>query len=105
MTATAQSAKTAFALRTDDRAWIKRHNGTPGEAGRIIVQVPDADVEKVTFCGHPHLRVHFADAPKDAGNANIMCPAIWVEAPEVTARRPEALSGRAQFLARMRGEC
>ena len=95
---------TAFALRTDDAAWITRNHGVTDDAGRVLVQVPAADVEKVTFCGHPHLRYRFADAPKDAGNANIMCPAIWVEAPEVTAARPEALSGRAQFLAKLAAE-
>lgn len=93
---------TAFALRTRDAAWIARNHATTDDAGRVIVQVPDADVEKVTFCGHPHLRYHFTDVPKDAGNAHIMCPAVWVEAPEVTAQRPEALSGRAQFLAMAR---
>lgn len=88
-----------FALRTKDEAWIARNHATTDEAGRVIVQVHADRVEKVTFCGHPHLRYCFADVPKDAGNANMMCPAIWVEAPEVTAARPEALSGRAQFLA------
>ena len=93
---------TAFAVRTGDAAWIARNHGTLDDAGRVIVQVPADQVEKVTFCGHPHLRHHFTDAPKDAGNAHIMCIAAWVEASEVTAARPEALSGRAQFLAMTR---
>ena len=95
---------TAFALRTRDAAWIARNHAVTDETGRVIVQVPAAKVEKVTFCGHAHLRYCFTDIPKDAGNANMMCPAIWVEAPEVTAARPEALSGRAQFLAKMAGK-
>ena len=95
---------TKFAIRTSDQAWIKRNHGTIGEAGRIFVQVPAAEVERITFCGQPMLRHRFADAPADAMNGAIMCPAIWVEAPEITAQRPEALDGKALFLARMRGE-
>ena len=96
---------TTFALYTHDAAWITRNHGITGPSGRVLVQVPADQVEKVTFCGHPHLRHRFADVPKDAGNAHIMCPAVWAETPEVTARRPEALDGKALFLAKMRGEC
>jgi hypothetical protein len=95
---------TAFALYTRDAAWIARNHGIAGPSGRVLVQVPADQVEKVTLGGHAHLRHRFADVPKDAGNAHIMCPAIWVETPEVTAGRPEALDGKALFLARMRGE-
>lgn len=94
---TAQTA--AFAVRTDDQAWIKRNNGVTDEAGRVLVQVPAAEVEKITSCGRPFLVRTFADKPADAGNATVRCLAAWVEAPEVTAQRPEALSGKALFLA------
>lgn len=97
MTSTAET--TAFALRTDDAAWITRNHGTTGEAGRVLVQVPAAEVEKVTFCGKAMLRHTFADVPADALNATIACPAAWVESAEVTAQRPEALDGKALFLA------
>lgn len=88
-----------FALRTDDTAWIARNHGATGEAGRVFVQVPANEVERVTFCGKAMLRHTFADVPADAPNAAIVCPAIWVEAAEVTAQRPEALDGKALFLA------
>lgn len=91
-----------FALRTEDADWIERNNGVIGEADRVFVQVPADEVERVTFGGHAMLRHHFADAPEDAMNAWIMCPAAWVEAPEVTAERPEGLDGRALFLANAR---
>jgi hypothetical protein len=88
-----------FALRTDDAAWIARNHGTTDDAGRVIVQVPAAEVTKITTCGRPFLMHTFADVPDDALNATIRCLAAWVEAPEVTAARPEALSGKALFLA------
>jgi hypothetical protein len=90
-----------FALRTSDQAWIKRNRAVTGEAGRVLVQVPASQVEKITRCGRPWLMHRFADVPRDAMNASITCPAAWVEAPEVTAQRPEALSGKALFLAKM----
>ena len=40
-----------------------------------------------------------ADRPADALNPTYRCLAAWVEDPEVTAQRPEALSGKALFLA------
>lgn len=70
----------AFALRTDDTAWIARNNGTIGEAGRVFVQVPASEVEMTTFAGVPMLRHLFADVPADALNAAIVCPAVWVRA-------------------------
>jgi len=91
---------TAFALRTDDAAWIARNHGTTDQAGRVTVQVPAADVQKITRMGKPWLQHTFADVPADALNATITCPAIWVEAPEATAQRPEALDGKALFLAK-----
>jgi hypothetical protein len=91
---------TTFALRTSDAAWIKRNSGVTDETGRVLVQVPAAEVEKITRCGKPWLQHRFADVPRDAMNAAITCPAAWVEAPEVTAQRPEALSGKALFLAK-----
>ncbi len=92
----------AFALRTDDAAWIARNHGTTDQAGRVLVQVPAAEVQKITRMGKPWLQHTFADVPADALNATITCPAIWVEAPEVTAQRAEALSGRDLFLAMAR---
>ena len=92
---------TAFALRTNDQAWITRNHGITDDTGRVLVQVPATEVEKVTFCGQPMLRHFFADCPSDMDNPHIACPAIWVEAPDVTAQRPEALDGKALFLARM----
>lgn len=93
---------TPFAIRTTDTAWIKRNHATTGNAGRVLVQVPAEQVEKITFCGKPWLRHRFADVPADSQNASIMCQAAWVEAPEVTAERPEALDGKALFLAKAR---
>lgn len=88
-----------FALLTDDAEWIKRNNGTIGEAGRVFVQVPAAEVGKITSCGRAFLVHTVADVPDDALNATIRCLAAWVEDAEVTAQRPEALSGKALFLA------
>lgn len=88
-----------FALCTYDAAWIARNHGTTDEAGRVLVQVPAAEVEKITSCGRPFLMHTFADVPADATNATIRCLAAWVEDAEVTAQRPEALSGKALFLA------
>ena len=68
----------AFALRTDDTAWIARNHATVGEAGRVFVQVPADQVERHTFAGVPMLRHTFADVPADALNAAIACPAAWV---------------------------
>jgi hypothetical protein len=90
---------TAFALFTEDRAWTRRNHGTTDDAGRVIVQVPAAEVTKITSCGRAFLMHTFADAPDDAVNATIRCLAAWVEDPDVTAQRPEALSGKALFLA------
>jgi hypothetical protein len=90
---------TAFAVYTEDRAWTYRNHGTPGDAGRVIVQVPAAEVTKITSCGRAFLVHTFADVPDDTPNATIRCLAAWVEDPEITARRPEALSGKALFLA------
>jgi hypothetical protein len=95
---------TTFALRTSDTDWIARNNATIGEADRVFVQVPADEVERLSFAGKPVLRYRFADVPCDALNGAILCPAEWVEAPEVTAERPEALDGRALFLAKARAE-
>lgn len=92
---------TAFALYTHDTAWITRNHGVTDDAGRVLVQVPAAEVGKITSCGRAFLVHTFADAPADSPNATIRCLAAWVEAPEVTAQRPEALSGKALFLATM----
>jgi hypothetical protein len=74
------STETAtFALRTDDAAWIARNHATIGEAGRVLVQVPAAEVEAFTRMGRPWIRHVFADVPADAINAAISCPAAWVE--------------------------
>lgn len=97
MTTTVET--TAFAFLTEDRAWTCRNNGTLDDAGRVVVQVPAAEVGKITSCGRPFLVHTFADAPDDALNPTIRCLAAWVEDPEVTAQRPEALSGKALFLA------
>jgi hypothetical protein len=103
---TATTETVAFAVLTGDQAWIERHNGQAGDNGRIIVQVPAGQVEKITSCGRAFLVHTFADVPSDAVNATIRCLAAWVEAPEVTAQRPEALSGKALFLAMARaGRC
>jgi hypothetical protein len=96
------SQTTTFALRTDDADWIERNDATIDETGRVFVQVPADEVEKITVSGRPWLRHTFADVPADAMNAATSCPAEWVEAPEVTAERPEALDGRALFLAKAR---
>lgn len=93
---------TTFALRTDDAAWIARNHGQADASGRVVVQVPAAEVGKVTRMGKPWLQHTFRDVPADALNATITCPAIWVESAEVTAQRPEALSGRDLFLAMAR---
>jgi hypothetical protein len=95
---------TTFALRTSDTDWIERNNATTDETGRVFVQVPAGEVEKITSFGRPWLRHTFADVPADAMNAAIRCPAEWAEAPEVTAQRPEALDGRELFLAKARAE-
>lgn len=67
-----------FALRTTDAAWIKRHNGRAGDAGRVFVMLPAAKVEQIKFAGKDWLRHKFADCPKDFPNALVMCPAKWV---------------------------
>jgi hypothetical protein len=95
---------TTFALRTSDTDWIERNNATIDEAGRVFVQVPADEVEKITAYGRPWLRHIFADIPSDAMNAATRCPAEWVEALEVAAERPEAPDGRDLFLARARAE-
>jgi hypothetical protein len=69
---------TKFVLRTTDQAWITRNGGTVDPDGRVTVHVPEAEVEPVTFAGRAWIRHHFADAPRDAQNAHIMCPAAWV---------------------------
>ena len=66
-----------FALRTEDSAWIERNQATPGEAGRVYVQVPASEVTQTTRCGKPWLTHVFADVPADALNAAIGCPAAW----------------------------
>lgn len=80
MTATATPAANLrqFALRTTDAAWIKRHNGRAGDAGRVFVMLPAAQVEEVKFAGKDWLRHKFADCPKGFPNALVMCPAQWV---------------------------
>jgi len=95
---------TTFALRTSDTDWIERNDATTDETGRVFVQVPADEVEKITVGGRPWLRHIFADVPSDSMNAATRCPAEWVEAPEVTAERPEALDGRDLFLAKARAE-
>lgn len=97
MTSKAETA--AFALYTEDRAWTHRNHGTMDDSGRVVVKVPAAEVGKITSCGRPFLIHTFADVPDDAPNATVRCPAAWVEDPDVTAQRPEALSGKALFLA------
>lgn len=67
-----------FALRTSDAAWIKRHDGRPGENGCIIVQVPASEITAVKFAGGDWLRHRFADRPSDIPHALVMCPAKWV---------------------------
>ena len=94
----------AFALRTTDTDWIARNHAVAGESGRVLVQVPAGRVEKITLRGKPWLRHAFADVPSDIPSRVIVCPAEWAEDPAVTARRPQALDGRALFLAKMRGE-
>lgn len=70
---------TTFALRTEDADWIERNNATRDEqTQRVSVQVPAGDVEHVKFAGRDWLRHHFADAPADAANPWLMCPAEWV---------------------------
>lgn len=98
------SGTVTFALRTSDTAWIARNHGTTDEAGRVLVQVPADQVGKVTRMGRPWLTHTFADVPADALNATVTCPAFWVEDEQVTAQRPEALPGKALFLARARAE-
>lgn len=98
------TATTAFALRTSDTAWIARNRAVPAESGLVLVQVPAGKVEKITLRGKPWLRHSFADVPRDIPNRVIVCPAEWAEDPAVTARRPQALDGKALFLAKARAE-
>ena len=79
MTSNIAGRLTAFAVRTDDAAWIARNHGTTDDAGRVLVQVPAAEVERFDRMGRPWLRHIFADAPADALNSAISCPAVWVE--------------------------
>lgn len=72
-----------FALRTTDKAWIKRHNGRADDAGRVIVQVPASQIDAVKFAGNDMLRHRFADCPKDSAR-EVMCPAKYV--PDTAAR-------------------
>lgn len=67
-----------FVLRTSDTAWISRNHGTVDADGKVTVNVPDDQVEPVTFAGREWKRHCFADAPRDAQNPHIMCPAAWV---------------------------
>lgn len=67
-----------FVLRTTDHAWITRNRGQVDDDGRVTVQVPDGEIERVPFAGRDWLRHRFADCPKDAPNPSIMCPAAWV---------------------------
>jgi len=71
-----------FALRTSDAAWIKRHNGTTDDKGRVHVQVPASQVEGVKL-GVDMLRHRFADAPRDSDRV-VLCPAKYV--PDTAAR-------------------
>jgi hypothetical protein len=89
---------TAFALRTGDVAWITRNHGATDDTGKTFVQVPAAEVSKVTSCGRAFLVHTFTDKPADAPNATIRCLAEWAEDAEITEQRPEALSGKALFL-------
>ena len=79
-TAQGSSARlTAFALRTDDTAWIERNAEiSVGDDGLVWVYVPAAEVERFDRMGRPWLRHTFADVPSDALNATISCPAAWV---------------------------
>jgi hypothetical protein len=71
-------SKTAtFAVRTDDAAWVTRNHGVTDAAGRVLVQVPAAEVERFERMGRPWIRHTFADVPADALNATISCPAAW----------------------------
>ena len=76
---TQQADTVAFALRTDDTAWVTRNHGIIWENGRVFVQVPAAEVERFDRMGRPWLRHTFADVPADALNATISCPAVWTE--------------------------
>ena len=70
---------TAFALRTDDAAWIGRNSEiSVSQDGLVYVYVPAAEVERFDRMGRPWLRHTFADVPADALNATISCPAAWV---------------------------
>jgi hypothetical protein len=70
---------TAFAVRTDDAAWIERNAQiSVGEDGLVWVYVPAAEVERFDRMGRPWMRHTFADVPADALNATISCPASWV---------------------------
>ena len=89
----------AFALRTDDTDWITRNHATIGEAGRVFIQVPAADIEVVTFCKNDHLRYRLPDVPRDWGNPWAMCPAVWV--PETAKRLGASIQLSADTLARM----
>ncbi len=68
-----------FALRTIDQGWIKRNNGRPDGQGRIIVQVPAAEVEGVKIGNGDMLRYRFTDYPRDSTRV-VLCPARYVPA-------------------------
>jgi hypothetical protein len=71
---------TAFAVRTEDAAWIERNAQiSVGEDGLVWVYVPAAEVERFERMGRTWLRHTFTDVPADALNATISCPAAWVE--------------------------
>jgi hypothetical protein len=80
MSNTTAGRVTAFAVRTDDAAWIERNAQiSVGEDGLVWVYVPAAEVERFNRMGRPWLRHTFTDVPSDALNATISCPAVWVE--------------------------
>lgn len=66
-----------FALRTNDTDWITRNNGTVAANGRVLFEVPT--VEEITFAGVRHYRTCLTDVPRDIGNRNVVCPAVWVD--------------------------
>src|SRR5260370_22732470 len=65
-----------FALRTIDQGWIKRNNGRPDGQGRIIVQVPAAEVEVVKIGTGDMLRYRFTDYTMDSTRV-VLCPARY----------------------------
>ena len=91
---------TTFALRTSDAAWIRRIAPSPARLAACSSRSPPARLRRSPAAGSRGSCTASPTFPADALNASLTCPAAWVEAPEVTAQRPEALSGKALFLAR-----